>query len=215
MHIKRKTIEKFWPVPRTGTKYMAVPSHEQRNSMPLILVMRDVLGLVKTKKELKKILNEKKILVNSRIVKETNYPIALFDSLSIPSVKKYYRINLKNRYELIPISEEESKLKIYEIINKNTLPGKKVQLNLNQGRNILSNEKAEVGNYVAVDLTKNKITKVVSLKKDVAVLVIAGKHYGEEGKIKEIVSSGDQKVAIIKTSKGEIKANLKNIFVKL
>ena len=56
MHIKRKTIGNFWPVPRTGTKYMAVPSHEENNSLSLILVIRDVLKLVKTKKELKKVI---------------------------------------------------------------------------------------------------------------------------------------------------------------
>ena len=61
MHIKRKTMPKFWPVARTGSKYMAVPSHEQRSSVPLIMVIRDMLKLVKNKKELKKVMNEKKI----------------------------------------------------------------------------------------------------------------------------------------------------------
>ncbi|MDP1729244.1 MAG: S4 domain-containing protein [archaeon] len=212
MHIKRKTIGKFWPVPRTGTKYMTVPSHEQNSSLPLIAVMRDVLKLVKTNKELKKLLNEKKVQVNGKVVNELKYPLALFDTLGFPSVKKFYRVSLKNKFELVPIKEAEANSKIYEVINKRILPNKKVQLNLNQGRNILSNEKLEVGDYVVVDLAKNKITKVVSLKKDVPVLVIAGKHSGVEGKIKDIVVSGDQKVAIIKTSEGEVKSNLKNIF---
>ena len=26
MHIKRKTIGKLWPIPRTGSKYLAVPT---------------------------------------------------------------------------------------------------------------------------------------------------------------------------------------------
>ena len=202
------------PVPRTGTKYMAVPSHNQTESMSLILVMRDILKLVKTKKELKKILNEKKILVNGKIVKETNYPVTLFDSLAIPSVKKFYRVNLKNKYELTPASESTVGNRIYEVIGKKILPGKKVQLNLSQGRNVISSEKINVGNYVVVDFAKNKITKVISLDKGVEVIVIAGKHSGAEGKIKEILTSGEQKVAVIKTHKEEIKSNVKNIFVK-
>ncbi len=214
MHIKRKTIGNFWPVPKTGDKYMAVPLHEQRSAVPLILVMRDMLKLVKTKKELKKLLNEKKILVNERIVRETNYPVCLFDSVGIPSIKKFYRINLKNKFELVEITEADSGKKIYEIIGKTILPGKKIQLNFNQGRNILTSEKANVGDYALIDLAKNKINKLISLDKGVEVLVIAGKHSGEEGKIKEILTSGDQKVAVIKTHKEEIKSNVKNIFVK-
>ena len=60
MHIKRKTIGNFWPVQRTGTKWMAVPSHDQRSSMPLVGVVRDVLEIVKSKKELKKLLGKQK-----------------------------------------------------------------------------------------------------------------------------------------------------------
>lgn len=202
------------PVARTGTKYMAVPSHNQRDSMSLIMVMRDVLKLVKTKKELKKILNEKKVAVNGKIVKEINYPVTLFDSIAIPSVKKFYKVNLKNKYEVMPVDEKATTTRIYEVIGKKLLAGKKVQLNLSQGRNMVSAEKINVGDYAIVDLAKNKITKVISLDKGVEVIVIAGKHSGEEGKIKEILTSGDQKVAVIKTHKEEIKSNIKNIFVK-
>lgn len=202
------------PVPRTGTKYMAVPGHNQRDSMSLILVMRDILKLVKTKKELKKVLNEKKIFVNGKVVKETNYPLTLFDTLAIPSAKKFYKINLKNKFEVLPVEEKATHTRIYEVIGKKLLAKKKVQLNLSQGRNVLSNEKINVGDYVIVEFAKNKITKVISLDKGVEVIVIAGKHSGEEGKIKEILTSGDQKVAVIKTHKEEIKSNIKNIFVK-
>ena len=202
------------PVPRTGTKYMAVPSHNQIESMSLIMVMRDILKLVKTKKELKKILNEKKVIVNGKIINETNYPLTLFDSLAIPSVKKFYKVNLKNKYELNPVAESETHSRIFEVIGKKLLPGKKIQFNLSQGRNMISNEKMKVGDYVSVEFAKNKILKVISLDKGVEVIVIAGKHAGKEGKIKEIITSGDQKVAVIKAHNDEIKSNVKNIFVK-
>ena len=57
MHIKRKNIGKFWPVPRKGTKYLAVPSHNNSESISLVVVIRDVLKLVRNKKELKRLLN--------------------------------------------------------------------------------------------------------------------------------------------------------------
>ncbi len=213
MHIKRKTIPGFWPVPRTGTKYMAVPSHNQYGSVPVIIIIRDLLKLVKTKKELKKILNDKKVLINAKIIKEPNYPLCLFDSLAIPSIKKYYRADLDNkRMALKEISEKDSHLHIYKIIGKKIISGKKIQLNLSNGRNLLSSEKANVGDFATLDDKENKIIRITPLDKNVEVIVIKGKHMGKRGKIKEIVKEGENLVARIASKEGEINANIKNIF---
>jgi small subunit ribosomal protein S4e len=215
MHIKRKTMGKFWPVARTGTKYMAVPTHEARSSLPLILVMRDLLKVVKSKKELKKLLNEKQILINNKVIRETNYPLMLYDSLSLPAAKKNYKIILDNkRFNVKEATDSEIKTKTYRVINKRLLPGKKIQINLNGGKNIITNEKIETGEFVIVDNATNKISKTVALKKDVEVIVIAGKHIGKIGKIKELVDQGNVKVAQIKTKEEEISANINNIFAK-
>jgi small subunit ribosomal protein S4e len=215
MHLKRKTMGKIWPAPRTGTKYVAVPLHEKENSIPLIVVMREVLGIVKNKKELKKALREKQIAVNGRIVKETNYPLCLYDSLSIPGIKKHYKIVMEaRRFAAKEISESEANHKLYKIIGKKILAGKKTQINLSSGKNIISNEKLNTGDFVVLNNKDNKILKIISLKKDDGVIVIAGKHTGKSGKIKEIVGQGDYKIAVVKTNSGEIKANIKNIFAK-
>lgn len=213
MHIKRKTIENFWPIQRTGSKWMAVPSHNQRSAIPLITASRDILKIVKNRKELKKIINEKKITINGKIVKETNYPLSFFDVLGLPSIKKYYRIMLKNkRFNLVEISEKEAQNRIYRVIGKKQLSKDKVQINLECGRNILSNEKIKLGDFVQVDNIKNKIMKIIELKKDVEVIAIAGKHVGKSGKIKELIKEGENLVVAVKTKEGEIKANVKNIF---
>jgi small subunit ribosomal protein S4e len=215
MHIKRKTIGRFWPIQRTGTKYVAVPSHQQRDSVPLIVMMRDVLKIVKTKKEMKKILNEKKLHVNGKVVKEPNFPLMLFDTIQIPLTKKAYRVVLDNkRFALEEEKDEDSHKKIYRVIGKKVLSGNKIQVNLSHGKNILSNEKISTGDFVVLDNKKNSIIKIFSLKKDSEVLVVDGKHAGKSGKIKDIVEQGEQKVAIIKTKEGEVKANINNVFAK-
>jgi len=213
MHIKRKTIKNFWPVQRTGTKWMAVPSHNQRTAIPLITAARDILKVVKNKKELKMILNENKISINGKVVKETNYPLSLFDVLSFPSAGKYYRIVMKNkRFDFTEITEKEANCRIYRVIGKIQLGKNLTQVNFECGRNILTNEKIKTGEFALIDLAKNKITKIIELKKDTEVIATAGKHTGKSGKVKEIVKEGDNLVALIKTKEGEIKANVKNIF---
>jgi small subunit ribosomal protein S4e len=216
MHIKRKTIPKIWPIAKTGNKYMAVPSHNQQEALPLIIVIRDLLNLVKTKKELKKILSEKKILVNGKIVRETNYPVSLFDSLAIPSIGKYWKIELVDKkLQLSPSTEKDMKSRISKVVNKTKLAGNKIQINLGNGRNIVSDEKLNVGDFVLVDTEKNKITKVIKLEKDTPVIIIKGKHISKSGKIKEIVKEGQNVIAKIKAKEGEISTNIENLSANL
>ena len=216
MHVKRKTIPTFWPIARTGTKYMAVSTHDKTNSIPLIIVIRDILEIVKTKKELKSLLNDKKILINNKVIKEINYPICLFDTLSFPSIKKHFRAEIINKkMNLKEITEKDSLIKIFKVIGKKLLGNKKVQINLTDGKNILSSEKVNVGDFVVVN-SENKILKIISLKKDVEVIAIKGKHIGKEGKIKELIKEGENSLAlIVMPSKDEVKVNIKNLFAKL
>jgi small subunit ribosomal protein S4e len=213
MHVKRKTIPKFWPIQRTGTKYMAVPVHDRGSSMPLMIVMRDVLKLVKTRKELQKVLNDKKILVNGKITIEKNYPICLFDTLAIPSIKKFYRATLNDKkMGFEEIKESEISTRMFKVIGKKILTGKKVQLNFSNGKNLISNEKLESGNFVVMDMLSNKIKKTIILEKGAKVLIIEGKHIGKSGKINEIVTEGENVIAKIKSADEEISTNITNLF---
>ena len=112
-YIKRQKIGKFWPIPRKGTKYLAVSTHNKRSSIPLVVVMRDILELVRNSKELKKALNEKKVMINSKKIKEINYPVGLFDVISVNG--KNYRAVLSEKKKKIikskPLPESEGKNK--------------------------------------------------------------------------------------------------------
>ncbi|MAG07403.1 hypothetical protein CMI46_01145 [Candidatus Pacearchaeota archaeon] len=207
----RQTVSKTWPIPKKGTKYVVVPSHNRKEGIPLLLVMRDILGFVKTRKELKKILLEKKILVNGREARDEKISLLLFDTLSVPALKKYYRVSISDlkKIKLEEIKEGETLSKISKIVGKKMLRKKKVQLNLNDGRNVLSDGKAKVGDSVVVSLKDGKIGKVLPVKKDSQVLIIKGKHMGREGKIQGI----EENEVLINTSEGDIKIQEEELIV--
>jgi small subunit ribosomal protein S4e len=216
MHLKRRTKPKFIAVPVTGSKYLARPSHNQNNAISLMLAMRDLLQIVKTKKELKKLLLEKKIIVNEKIVGEINYPVSLFDTLSLPSAKKYFRATLVgSKLQLEPITEKDAHVNVCKVINKTILKGKKVQINLSNGRNIISNEKVNVDDFVMFDNQKKTITKIIPLVKNEKVIVIKGKHMGIKGKLIDIEKKGQNEIAKIKTDAGETSMNKENLFIDL
>jgi small subunit ribosomal protein S4e len=215
MHQKRKTIPKLWALPRTGTKYLAVSDHNQRTSIPLVIVLRDMLKLVQTKKELKGLLYTKQIKVNTRIVQEGNYPIQLFDTLTLVDAKKNYRAVIKGkRIAFEEISDKENSTRVYKVINKKILAKNKIQINLDGGRNLITSEKINPGEFVVMS-SDNKISKIIVLKKDVEVIAIQGKHLGKEGKIKDIFKEGDNTIVKITHGKEEVKVNINNLYAKL
>ena len=64
MHLKRQEMQKEWPLSRKGNKYVKKTG---KGTVPLIVIMRDMLKIARTKKEIKKIIHEKKVKINEKI----------------------------------------------------------------------------------------------------------------------------------------------------
>jgi small subunit ribosomal protein S4e len=188
MHLKRHFTNKSWPIPRKGTAYVVVPSHSPDSGVPLLIAIRDILGAVKTRKELKKILLEGKVLVNGKKVREDNLTVQLFDKISLKDEKKYYEVEYSKtgKFDLKEISEKDANSKICKVINKKMLKGKQIQINFNDGRNMLSKEKLNIGESIVINLNDNKIEKIMPVKEKAKVLIVKGKHRGSKGDIVEI-----------------------------
>ncbi len=213
-YLKRQEIGKFWPVPRKGTKYLAVSKHNKSNSIPLIVVVRDILKLVRNKKELKKSISEKQILINKKEIKETNYPICLFDVISIPDSKKNFKTVLseKKKFVFDEISDKESESKVFKVIGKKILKGNKIQVNLSDGRNLVIKDKVNVDDSIVLNLKENKPQKIISLEKGKIAYILKGKHAGKKGKIADIIERGGKKLVKI-GSVNKINVWIKNIIV--
>ena len=72
-----------------------------------------------------------------------------------------------------------------KVVGKTILKNKKMQLNLYDGKNIITDQKVAVADTVLIDLKNKKITKVLALDKNATVLIIRGKHAGETGKVEK------------------------------
>ena len=181
MHLKRQRAPKNWPIKRKGTKYIVRPSFNLENGIPLLIVVRDMLKLAKNRKEVKKALHEKQILLNGKIIQDEKISVSLFDIITLLPSKEHYKmeISTNNKFILEKISESKSEKKIVKIINKKTLKNKRTQLNLGDGRNFLSNIKCKVNDSAVVDLKNKKIEKCLPLIEKAKVLIFSGKHVGK------------------------------------
>ena len=212
-YLKRQKIGKFWPIPRKGTKYLARSTHNQHESIPLVVVMRDILKIVGSKKELKKLLNEKQVLINHKEIREPNYPVNLFDVINF--AKKNFKASLSEnkKMKFEEISDKEAETKVYKILNKKILRKGKIQLNLMQGKNITTDEKAKTGDSVVINLKDDKIVKILSMEKGKTGFALKGKHMGSVGEIIDIMERGGKSIAKIKSKDENINVWIKNIIV--
>jgi len=185
MHLKRQKVPKNWPIHRKGTAYV-IRGRNVKEAIPILIVLRDILKITKDRRETKIALNSRNVLLNNKLVKDEKNSANLFDVITIVPSKEHYRITFNEKGKFTAEKEKNAEYKIAKIKNKKILKGRKVQLNLSDGRNFLSNIKCNTNDSVLINLKENKIEKCIELKEKANVLVIGGKHSGIKGKINKI-----------------------------
>lgn len=211
MHLKRQMAPKSWPVYRKGTKYIVRPRVYIEKGIPVLIVLRDMLKIVQNRKEAKRIIHMKHILLNSKPVRDERNGVLLFDVITIVPLKKNYRLELSTnkKIEIKEIKEKEAGYKITKIMNKKTLKGKKTQLNLSDGRNFLSDIQCNINDSVLINFKEKKIEKCIPLKDGSWIFIFAGKHTGKRGIIKKIDS--EKKMAELDIGKKSVNVLIKQI----
>jgi small subunit ribosomal protein S4e len=215
-HIKKNEMPKAWPLPRKGDKrkFIAVPSHSFSEGISLLFILRDVLKVVRTRKEARYITLNGLVKVNNKIRKDENFPVKVFDTISFEREKLNYRLEIVNKkFELKEISEKESDKKIAKIVGKKIVSKGKIQMNLSDGQNALTKDKFSVGDSVIINTKNNKIEKVLVLKEGANIEVVVGKHAGERGKLLRFEEITRGRNYVVKLNGGEVVLPYKSILV--
>ena len=208
--MKRQQVPKNWPIPRKGSAFVVKPIS---GNIPILVILRDVLKIAQSRKEVKKAIHMKNLLVNGRAVKDDKSGVSLFDILTIVPSKKSYRIDLKQngKFSVEEIEEKDAGKKIAKVVDKKILKGKKVQLNLNDGNNFLSEVKCNTNDSVVIDFKAKKIEKCLELKEKANVIIFAGKHAGKKGSIEKLMT--ERKMAKLKAGEDSINVLIKQLMV--
>ncbi|MFQ5531761.1 MAG: hypothetical protein ACE5ES_04055 [Candidatus Nanoarchaeia archaeon] len=213
MHLKRQKIPKSWPILRKGTTFIVRPNFNIKQGLPILVIIRDILKVAQNRKEVKKSIHLKHILLNNKPVINEKNSALLFDILTLVPSKKHYRIELteKGKFILKEVTEKEINHKIAKITNKKILKNKKIQLNLNDGRNFLSAITCKVNDSVKINFKDKKVEKCLPLKEKEKVVVYAGKHRGEKGVINKI--NKEKKIAELSINKKSVNVLIKQLMV--
>ncbi|HZX12316.1 MAG TPA: 30S ribosomal protein S4e [Candidatus Nanoarchaeia archaeon] len=206
-HLPRYAAPKTWLINRKEHHWIARPrpgSHKLQESITLHHVLKNLLNHATTTKEVKYLLTNNWILVDNKVRKDYKHAVGLMDIIHITKTGEHYRIlhDTQARLSPFPIKEQEATLKLLKIINKTKLKKGSIQLNLNDGRNILANT-GRVGDTILFDLKQQKILEVIPLEKGTTVYLTAGKHLGELATIQDIIRTTTLEKAKLLLKKGD------------
>ncbi len=189
-HLKRITAPASWMVERKERKFIARPkgSFSMEMGMPLITVLREVLKLVSTRKEGKRVLNSKDVLVNGIRRKSEKFMAGLMDVLSIKELGNSYRILLDANgiLRLVPVSGAEVSVKPCKITGKRTVAKGIIQLSLHDGRTSIGDSAHMTGDTIMVSLPDWKIRQHLKLESGSYAYITGGSNVGKSGVIDNI-----------------------------
>ena len=185
-HIKKTQMPTSWPVPRKGKRkrYVAVPSHATGKGISLLFLLRDVLKIADTRKEARHMTLNGMVKVNNKVRTDENFPVQVFDIVNLEKAKLNYKLEIVNKkFKLVEVSGKDADSKIVKITGKKIIGKDKIQMNMDDGANILTKEKFSVGDSALLNTKENKIVKILPLKEGAKVEVVVGKHAGEKGEL--------------------------------
>ena len=217
--LKRKPAPRFWPIHRKEAVWIVRPSsgpHSLEKCLPLSIVLRDLLELAETRKESKKIITQGKIYVDGKVRLKDDFPIGLMDVISIPDMKKFYRVLPSHKGLLLnPISKEKASFKLMRIEDKTLVKNENSQVALHDGTNILVKAEApehasevvyETFATLKVALPEKQVLEQIKTKKGNIAIITGGKNIGKQGKIVEIEKTVAKKrrgaLVVIEDEKG-------------
>ena len=209
-HMARLAAPKTWPIKRRGstfvTKQNAGP-HNLAMSIPLNILLKEVMMIAKNTREAKKLLASNEVAIDCRQRKDIRFPVGIFDTLQFSNTNECFRVSLSKKGKIIlaRIKKEESSLKPAKITGKSMVSGK-LQLNLYDGKNISAGSGSyNVGDTLLISLPEQKIVKHLKLGKKSTIFLTGGKHIGETGAIEDIVQDKiiyrDSSGNLVETSK--------------
>jgi len=190
-HQKRLSVPKSWPVERkteTFTAKAGAGPHGE-SGVPLVVVLRDVLGYVDDTSEAQYAINTDGVLVNGASVGDVKRPIGMFDILAFPARDEYYRVfpDEGGRLGLTPIEADAADSKLNKVEDKTTVSGGQTQLNFHDGTNLLVEDDSYSGSdSVVVENETNEIVAHFEYEEGALVTAVDGAHAGEIGQVDEI-----------------------------
>ena len=198
-HLKRMHAPRFWPIHVKEAQWTKKPRpgpHANETSLPLSIIVRDVLKYAKTGRGAESIISQRKVKVDGKTRIDAKYPTGLMDVIEIPEAKVAVRVlPIRGKgLSVANIPQPEAAFKLCRIEDKRTVRGGNFQLNLHDGRNILlkvTDPRRPEDTYgtfdtIQIGIPDQKILRHLKFSEGSQVIVTSGRNLGRIGRVKKI-----------------------------
>nr|ABR23501.1 ribosomal protein S4 [Ornithodoros parkeri] len=188
-HLKRLHAPKSWMLDKLGGVFAPRPStgpHKLRESLPLIIMLRNRLKYALTGAEVKKIVKQRLIKVDHKVRTDTNYPAGFMDVITIEKTGEFFRLlyDVKGRFVLHRITPEEAKYKLCRVKRVQVGPKGVPFLVTHDARTIrYPDPLIKVNDTVKVDQATGKIDDYIKFDSGNVCMVTGGHNLGRVGTI--------------------------------
>eukprot|EP01100_Stratorugosa_tubuloviscum_P005454 TRINITY_DN242_c0_g3_i2.p1 TRINITY_DN242_c0_g3~~TRINITY_DN242_c0_g3_i2.p1 ORF type:complete len:298 (+),score=143.01 TRINITY_DN242_c0_g3_i2:243-1136(+) len=188
-HLKRLNAPKHWMLSKLGGVWATRPSHgphKLRESLPLVIILRNRLKYALSRREVGYILMQRLIKVDHKVRSDPKFPCGFMDVITINKTNENFRLlyDTKGRYIIHRISASEAKFKLCKV--------KRVQLGqkgipllvTHDGRTIrYPNPSIKINDTIKLNLETNKILDFVPNQVGTIAMVTGGRNLGRVGVI--------------------------------
>jgi len=202
--MKRLSAPRTWDISRKEARFVTKPSpgsHPIERCYSLSVVLRDLLSMVSTQKEVEQVLNRGEVLVDGSPRRDPGFPVGLFDVVSVPKEGKSFRL-VPSPDGLVPVEvvSTEAGLKLCRVRSKVKISGGHIQFGFHDGRSLLDDKlSASCGDTIVMKVPNQSVLESVKLAKGSTGLVVSGERAGQVGRIvsvKKGTSSREKMVAL-------------------
>ena len=191
-HMKRLAMPRSWPLPRKTSIWVtkAAPgAHTLELCMPVVVVIRDILGYAKSAREVRHILHNNLVSIDGRICKDSRRGVGFMDVLTLGEENYRCIVDQKGILRYRQISKKEAETKVCRINGKTTIKGGKTQLHLHDGRNILTDDAGEynTGDSLVLALPSQEIKEHIRFSDGIKCYLTGGAHVGEFAEVSEYI----------------------------
>jgi len=220
-HLKRLAAPRHWMLDKLGGVFAPRPAcgpHKLRESLPLVLFLRNRLKYALTYDDAKKICKQRLIKVDGKVRTDMRFPAGYMDVITIEKTSENFRklYDVKGRFAIQRITPQEAKYKLCRV-KRVALGARSVPyVGLHDGRTIrYPDPLIKVDDTVRVDLETGKITDFAKFDIGNLCMITGGRNLGRVG---VIVSKerhpGSFDIVHIKDASGQAFATrLSNVFV--
>jgi len=186
-HLKRLNAPKSWMLDKLGGVFAPRPSggpHKLRESLPLIIFLRNRLNYALTGDEVKKILMQRLIKVDGKVRVDPTYPAGFMDVISIEKTNENFRLiyDTKGRYAVHRIQAEESKYKLCRVKKLGVGPKGVPYLVTSDGRTLrYPDPLVKISDTIQLDIATSKIIDFIKFEVGNLCMITGGHNLGRVG----------------------------------